>query len=108
MNDYRLMGKAIVEEKVKSVSFKGAAWGVEFEPSIAGVQKLKKQAQANSEEELDQQLTEYAELGIGEGFVVDDSLKPSRFDESGGFCTRLLSFVDENGRDMTFLEKGAF
>lgn len=64
--------------------------------------------EANSEEELDQQLTEYAELGIGEGFVVDDSLKPSRFDESGGFCTRILSFVDENGRDMTFLEKGAF
>ena len=51
VNDYRLMGKAIVEEKVKSVSFKGATWGVEFEPSIAGIQKLKKQAQANSEEE---------------------------------------------------------
>jgi hypothetical protein len=51
VNDYRLMSKAIVEEKVKSVSFKGAQWGVEFEPTIAGIQKLKKQAQANSEEE---------------------------------------------------------
>lgn len=51
VNDYRLMGKAIVEEKVKNVAFKGAAWGVEFEPTIAGIQKLKKQAQANSEEE---------------------------------------------------------
>lgn len=51
VNDYRLMGKTIVEEKVRSVAFKGAAWGVEFEPTIAGIQRLKKQAQANSEEE---------------------------------------------------------
>lgn len=51
VNDYRLMGKTIVEEKVKNVSFKGAAWGVEFEPTIAGIQRLKKQASANSEEE---------------------------------------------------------
>lgn len=51
VNDYRLMSKAIVEEKVKSVTFKGASWNVEFEPSVAGVQRLKKQASANSEEE---------------------------------------------------------
>jgi len=51
VNDYRLMSKAIVEEKVKTVTFKGAAWNVEFEPSIAGIQRLKKQASANSEEE---------------------------------------------------------
>jgi hypothetical protein len=51
VNDYRLMGKTIVEEKVRVVQFKGAAWGVEFEPTIAGILRLKKQAQANSEEE---------------------------------------------------------
>ena len=50
VNDYRLMNKTIVEEKVKRVAFKGAAWGVEFEPTVAGIQRLKKQAQANSEE----------------------------------------------------------
>ena len=50
VNDYRLMAKAIVEEKVKPVKFKGAAWNVEFEPTIAGIMRLKKQAQANSEE----------------------------------------------------------
>ena len=62
VNDYRLMGKAIVEEKVKSVSFKGATWGVEFEPSIAGIQKLKKQAQANSEETTFTAKTENGDL----------------------------------------------
>lgn len=50
INDYRLMSKAIVEEKVKSVLFKGVAWNVEFEPTIAGILRLKKQATANSEE----------------------------------------------------------
>ena len=51
VNDYRLMTKSIVEEKVKSVTFKGTTWNVEFEPTIAGIQRLKKQASANSEEE---------------------------------------------------------
>lgn len=50
INDYRLMSKVIVEDRVKSVKFKGANWNVEFEPSIAGIQRLKKQASANSEE----------------------------------------------------------
>jgi len=50
VNDYRLMAKAVVEEKVKGVTFKGATWDVEFEPSIAGILRLKKQASANSEE----------------------------------------------------------
>ena len=50
VNDYRLMAKAVVEEKVKNVTFKGAAWNVEFEPTVAGIMRLKKQATANSEE----------------------------------------------------------
>lgn len=50
VNDYRLMTKAIVEEKVKNVTFKGTVWNVEFEPTVAGIMRLKKQAQANSEE----------------------------------------------------------
>jgi hypothetical protein len=51
VNDYRLMTKSIVEEKVKTVTFKGTTWNVEFEPTIAGIQRLKKQSSANSEEE---------------------------------------------------------
>lgn len=52
VNDYRLMSQAIVEEKVKSVKFAGATWNVNFVPQIANVQRLKKQAQANSEESV--------------------------------------------------------
>lgn len=50
VNDYRLMAKALIEEKVKNVTFKGANWNVEFEPTVAGIMRLKKQASANSEE----------------------------------------------------------
>lgn len=49
-NDYRFMASEIVAEKLKTVKFKGANWNVEFEPTVAGVQRLKMQAQANSEE----------------------------------------------------------
>ncbi len=50
VNDYRLMAKNIVEGKVKNILFKGATWNVEFEPSVQSIQRLKRQAAANSEE----------------------------------------------------------
>ena len=50
VNDYRLMSKVIIEEKVPPVKFKGATWNIEFEPSVANIVRLKKQSQANSEE----------------------------------------------------------
>jgi hypothetical protein len=50
VNDYRLMSKAIIDEKVRNVTFKGANWDVEFEPTVAGIMRLKMQAQANAEE----------------------------------------------------------
>jgi len=50
VNDYRLMAKTVVEDKIKSVLFKGTTWNVEFEPSVASISRLKKQSSANSEE----------------------------------------------------------
>lgn len=50
LNDYRLMFKSVVDEKVGKVAFKGAAWNIDFQPSVANVSRLKKQSQANSEE----------------------------------------------------------
>jgi hypothetical protein len=67
VNDYRLMSKAIAEEKVKNVTFKGTAWNVEFEPTIAGIQRLKKQASANSEEEHFTMTTVNGDLKINFG-----------------------------------------
>ena len=49
-NDYRFMTSEIIEEKLKVVKFKGVDWNITFEPTIAGVQRLKYQALANAEE----------------------------------------------------------
>lgn len=49
-NNYRFMASEIVTEKAKSIKFKGANWHVEFTPTIAGIQRLKMQASANSDE----------------------------------------------------------
>lgn len=50
INVYRLMNETIVQDKIKNFNFKGAVWHIEFNPSVANIQRLKKQAQANSEE----------------------------------------------------------
>ena len=49
-NDYRFMNKAIIEEKLKTVKFKGAAWNVTFQPSMASIQRMKLQSAAHAEE----------------------------------------------------------
>ena len=49
-NDYRFMNKAIIEEKLKTVKFKGATWNVTFQPSMASIARMKLQSAAHSEE----------------------------------------------------------
>jgi hypothetical protein len=49
-NDYRFMNQQIIEEKLKSVKFKGANWDVEFAPSVAAIARMKLQSAAHSEE----------------------------------------------------------
>jgi hypothetical protein len=49
-NNYRFMASEIVNEKLKTVKFKGVNWNIEFEPTVAAIQRLKMQAQANAEE----------------------------------------------------------
>lgn len=64
INDYRLMSKVIVEEKVQNVKFKTPKWDIEFEPTVAGIMRLKKQAQANSEEQHFTTKTDKSDLKI--------------------------------------------
>lgn len=87
INDYRLMLKTIAEEKVRSVSFKGAKWNVEFQPTVAGIQRLKKQASANSEEKHFVFKTDNNELKI---YFGDASTHSGNFVFQGG-VTGVLS-----------------
>ena len=61
-NDYRFMTSEIVAEKLKTAKFRGANWNIEFEPTIAGIQRLKMQAQANAEENTFQTRTDAGDL----------------------------------------------
>lgn len=49
-NNYRFMAAEIVTEKAKTAKMRPVTWHVEFEPTIASIQRLKMQAQANAEE----------------------------------------------------------
>ena len=49
-NDYRFMSQEIVNDKLKTVKMRAVSWNVEFEPTVANIQRLKFQASANSEE----------------------------------------------------------
>ena len=49
-NDYRFMFAEVINDKLKTVKFKGVKWGVEIEPSNVSIQRLKFQASANSDQ----------------------------------------------------------
>ena len=44
------MSQEIVIDKLKTVKMRAVNWNVEFEPSVANIQRLKFQASANAEE----------------------------------------------------------
>jgi len=49
-NNYRFMASDIVNDKLKTLKFKGVNWHITVEPTVAAIQRLRMQAQANSEE----------------------------------------------------------
>ena len=49
-NDYRFMNQEIINEKLKSVKFKGANWDISFTPSLASITRMKLQSAAHAEE----------------------------------------------------------
>jgi len=49
-NEYRFMAKEIIDKQLADVVFNGASWDIEFEPTMASIQRLKMMAQAHSEQ----------------------------------------------------------
>lgn len=63
-NDYRFMNRAIIEEKLKSVKYKGQGWDIEINPTIAAISRMKYMAGAHSEETVFQVKTEDGNLNF--------------------------------------------
>jgi len=85
-NDYRFMAVEIVNEQLKSVKFKGANWNITFEPTQASIQRLKFQAQANSDESMFQVKTENNNLKF---YFGDHSTHAGDFVFQGGITGTL-------------------
>lgn len=48
-NDYRFMSTEIINEKLKTVKFRGVKWDVEVQPTVQSIQRFNFQAGANTE-----------------------------------------------------------
>ena len=75
-NNYRFMASEIVNDKLKTLKFKGVNWHITFEPTVAAIQRLRMQAQANSEEPNFQVKTENKNLKF---FFGDHSTHSGNF-----------------------------
>lgn len=49
-NDYRFMASEIINEKLKTVKMRDVNWGIQFQPTVASIQRFKFMISANSEE----------------------------------------------------------
>ena len=75
-NSYRFMATELANERIKTVKFKGANWGIEFEPTAAAIQRLKMQASANVDENNFTAKTENGDLKF---FFGDHSTHAGNF-----------------------------
>ena len=85
-NDYRFMNQEIINEKLKSVKFKGASWEVELEPSMASIQRMKLQSAAHTEETVFTVKTENNNLVF---YFGDHSTHAGSFDFAKGITGEL-------------------
>jgi hypothetical protein len=85
-NSYRFMVANVVNEKLKTLKFKITNWDIEFEPTVASVQRLRMQAQANVEETVFQSKTENGDLKL---FFGDHSTHAGNFVFQAGVTGQL-------------------
>ena len=115
-NDYRFMNQQFVNEKLKSVKFKGASWDIEFAPNVASIGRLKLQAQAHSEETVFQVKTEdgnlvffFGDLSTHAGSFVFESGIKGKLKQSWSWpVVQVLSILGLDGdKTMRIADAGA-
>lgn len=85
-NDYKLMSAELINEKLKTIKFKGTNWNVEFEPSVTSMARMKLQAAAHSEESVFLVKTEGDRLNI---FFGDAGTHEGSFTFQAGITGKL-------------------
>jgi hypothetical protein len=117
-NDYRFMNQSIIEEKLKTVKFRGVNWHVEVSPTISAVQRFQFQAGANTEHTTFVAKTEGDKLVFTFG---DQSTHGGEFTFATGVTGKItkawtwpvlpvlsiLKIADANNAKMSFSNDGA-
>ena len=115
-NDYRFMNAEIINEKLKTVKFKGAQWDVEVSPTMASVQRFKMQATANAEETVFTVLTDGTDIKFKFGdasthageFVFATGVTSSLKNEWAWPVQQTLAILSLDGdKVMKFSDQGA-
>lgn len=116
VNDYRFMNQEIINEKLKTVKFRGATWDIEFEPSVASISRLKLQAAAHTEETVFQVKTEDSNLVFFFGdasthagsFVFQPDVKTKLKQTWAWPVTQVMSILNLDGdKTMRIADAGA-
>jgi hypothetical protein len=116
VNDYRFMNQQIINEKLKTVKFKGAQWDIELEPSVASIARLKLQAAAHTEETVFQVKTENSNLVFFFGdasthagsFVFESNVKGKLKQTWSWPVTQVMSILNLDGdKIMKIADAGA-
>ena len=117
-NDYRFMNAEIVNEKLKSVQFRGVTWHVTIKPTMPDVQRLNFQAQANAEENVFTVSTDGDALKFKFGdasshageFTFATGIK-GKLDKTWAWpvaqFTQILKLIESNECEMSFSDDGA-
>lgn len=75
-NNYRFMSEAVINDQLKNVRMKQVKWGVEINPTVASIQKLRFQSQAHSDATTFSTKTENGDLKV---FFGDHSSHAGQF-----------------------------
>lgn len=117
-NDYRFMNQAVIEERMKTVKFRGVNWDVVIEPSSAAIARLNFQAGANNEHptflartEGDQLKFIFGDAGTHAGeFVFADGIT-GKLDKGWTWpvlpILAILKLADSNNTVISFSNEGA-
>ena len=117
-NDYRFMNAEIVNEKLKSVKFRGVSWHVNIKPTMPDVQRLNFQAQANAEENVFTVTTDgdalkfkFGDLSSHAGEFTFATGIQGKLDKTWAWpvaqVTQILKLIETNTCEMAFSDDGA-
>ena len=110
------MNAEIINEKLKTVKFKGASWDVEVQPTMAAIQRFKLQATANAEETVFTVMTDNGDLKFKFGdasthageFVFQPGITGQLKNEWAWPVAQVLAVLGLNGdKTMRISDQGA-